>query len=101
MDTVKLNKLAELRLAEREIGEQIDALLPEINAMAADLESGTELEVDAGRFIVAKRRKWTYTAPTLEAEKKVKELKKTEEMTGDATYIENTSLTFKENDNEE
>lgn len=95
--TDKLNKLAELRIAEREIKSKIEEILPSITEEIVDLDSGTALEVSAGTFTVSKRRTYKYSKAVEEKERIYKEAKKQEERTGKAPYTESTSIIFKEN----
>lgn len=59
------------------------------------IDNGEEkVETAVGKFTVAKRKTWTYTAKVIELADKLKATKAKEESTGDATYTEEESLRF-------
>ena len=64
----------------------------------ADLESkGLEkLDIGAGKFAIAKLKKWTYPEAVLELGEEFKAAKAKAETTGDATYTETPSLRYVE-----
>lgn len=98
MDVKKLELLASLRVEQRAIEARIDEIMPEIVVAASELDSGTQLEVSIGRFIISKRRVWKYPANVKKLETAFKDAKKEAEQTGEADYTENTSLLFKTSD---
>jgi len=93
-----INKLAELRIKEKEIAAEIKAIVAEVTPTVSDLDSGAQLEVESGTFTIQKRRVWTYPAYVNMAEDVFKEAKEKAQATGDAEYTENTSLVFKANE---
>lgn len=94
MDTEKFERLAELRIKEREIKKEIEVLLPEINESVVDIEDGTAIQVKHGIFTVKHLRKWEYTPETKRFERELKDRKKSEEQTGEATYVTSPSVRF-------
>lgn len=95
MDVKKLERLAELRIAERQIKTEIEEILPIVTASADELDSGTELEVSNGKFVVSKRRVWTYPDSVQSKKVEYDEAKKESEQDGSAEYTEKASLIFK------
>ena len=95
MNKELFEKLADLRVAEREIKAKIEEILPEINASVEDLDSGTIIESPSGTFTVTKRRTWTYSEGLEKLEEQVKKEKKLEEQKGIATYVEKPTVIFK------
>ncbi len=71
--------------------------MPQLSEEANELEQGTELEVSVGRFVVSKRRTWSYPDYVTEKKAEFDAVKEKAEQTGDATYVEKASLIFKEN----
>lgn len=98
MDKQLFEKLADLRVAERAIKDQIEEIYPEIikSIEAEELEDGTIIESSKGKFTVSNRRTWTYTTETKAVEENLKKLKKEEEQKGLATYTTKPSVVFKE-----
>jgi len=99
-----LEKLAELRIAEREIKEKIDAIYPEVVGLVENeqIEDGTIIEIPSGKFTVSYRRTWEYTDTVENLSNELKKAKKEEEQKGIATYTAKPSVIFKsviENEN--
>lgn len=94
MNKAIFEQYAELKIAEKEIKEKIDALQPEV---MAEMGENEEVETDMGKFIIGTRRSWNYPEAIKTAEADIKVAKKTAEQTGDATYTENPYLLFKVN----
>lgn len=95
MNKELFEKLAYLRLAERDIKDQIDEILPTINESVKELERGTIIKTPAGTFTVSLRRTYTYSKDVEEKEVELKKLKKEEEQKGLATHVEKASVVFK------
>ena len=94
MDVTKLEQLGELRIAERQIADKIEALLPDVYKEVEALPTGAELEVSVGKFSVTRRREWTFPPEIEVKEKEIKSIKDKMKQTGEATYIENVGVTF-------
>lgn len=91
-----LEKLAELRIQERLIKEQIDEIYPTVLESVKEYEDGTIIEIPSGKFTVSFRRTWTYSPACETAAEALKKQKKEEEQKGLATYSEKPSVVFKE-----
>lgn len=91
------DKLAALRIAERDIKNQIEEIYPEIVASLTDVEDGTIITTDLGTFTVSQRRTWTYPEAIEQREQELKKEKKIAEQMGVATYTTKPSAVFKEN----
>jgi len=78
----------------------LDAKVEEMKGQVLAImeESGAEeIELaDYGKLSLGSRRKWEYSQPIKDREDALKEDKKNEERTGDATYTENKYVLFKE-----
>ena len=87
--------LADLRIKEREIKNQIDEIYPQILEEVADIEEGTIIASVSGNFTVSHRRTWEYTEEVEKLNKELKDQKKKEEQMGHATYTTKPSVVFK------
>jgi hypothetical protein len=89
------NKLKIAKLEEE--NELIkDQCLKEIQALRGDTDSPIALEEYPGcSFTIMKRKTWTYSDYIKTSEAALKERKKEEEKTGDATFTETEHLIFK------
>jgi len=93
MNRELFEKYAELKRAEADLVSQINELKPQIMTEMGDNE---EVEVDGvGKFVVGKRRVWTYPESIQQAENDLKTVKKEAERLGDATCQENPYVIFK------
>lgn len=90
------NKLADLRIAERDIKNKIDEIYPEIIASLVDVEDGAMIETEKGSFTVSQRRTWEYPEVIEQRELELKKEKKIAEQMGVATYTVKPSVIFKE-----
>lgn len=99
MNKERFEKLAELRIKQREIEAEIDEIYPEITASVVDLEDGTIIETAEGNFSVSHRRSWTYSDEVESIAESLKKQKKLEEQKGIATYTTKPSVIFKESGN--
>lgn len=97
MDKELFEKLAALRIKEREIKDQIEEIYPTITASVEELPDGTVIESDLGKFTVSHRRTWEYTPEFERAKEELKKQQKEEEQKGTATYTTKASVVFKEN----
>ena len=82
------SNIKELEVKEAELKEII----------LADLEEKGigKFDIGAGKFAVAKLKKWTYPEAVLEIGEEFKAAKAKAESTGDATYTETSSLRYVE-----
>lgn len=96
MNKELFDKLAALRIAERDVKNQIEEIYPEIVASLTDVEDGTIITTDLGTFTVSQRRTWEYPEALVQRELEIKKEKKIAEQMGVATYTTKPSVTFKE-----
>lgn len=90
-----LNEYAKIKGMIKVLEEQADELNPKVLGLMKDNEFG-EIEVsDIGKLCLGSRRKWNYSEKVTELDGVLKEQKKIEEQTGEATYIENKYVIFK------
>ena len=90
----KVARYAELKLLIKNLEAETDELRPAIvsHMQASEAE---EMNTDFGKFILSKRRTWTYPEDVLALEQTFKKAKKGAEGLGTATYVENPVLMFK------
>lgn len=95
MNKDTLIKYAELKQEIKILEAKLEEIQPEVLEML--VESGNdEVELGGlGTFVLAKRRKYIYTPAVQSLEAELKDQKKLEEQTGDATYTENPYVLFK------
>ena len=86
-------KYAVLDAEIRELTAQKDAVK---QAILEEMdESGVDkTETAVGKFTVTKLKTWTYSDKVIELNEDLKAQKATEESTGEATYVEKSSLRF-------
>lgn len=95
MNKQNLEKYAELKNSIKVLEESIDELQPLIMA-EMEAEKADEVDTDFGKFLVGKRRTYTYPAEIESEIEKIKELKKEAEAKGTANYVEKPYLIFKD-----
>ena len=95
-----MNDYAEIKLEIKRLEEKADFLNPQILELMQANEIGEINIGDLGKLSIGSRRAWKYSQNVKEVDAKLKELKKTEEMTGEATYTENFYPIFKGAKNE-
>jgi len=93
-------KLANLRIKEREIETQIKELIPLVYAEADGQEDGAIIHTTNGNFSVSYLRKWKFPLVVEELKKKFKEAEEGSKRLGTATYTLGISLKFNDNKNE-
>lgn len=93
-----LKKYAEIKDVVKRCEAQIEEMKPQIVDIISKLNPGEDehpVEVEGiGKFSCVQKRKYSYSTETRVLEDKVKEVKKTEEQNGVATYIINPYLKF-------
>lgn len=94
MNPELLKKYADLKVQIKALELEVDAIQPEIMA-GIEAQGADEVQTDFGKFIIGKRRTYTYPAHLVTAEAAIKESKKEAEATGAATYVEKPYLLFK------
>lgn len=97
MDKELFDKLARLRIKEREIKDEIDEIYPSVTESVEELPDGTVIESDLGKFTVSHRRTWEYSHEYEKQKEDLKKKQKEEEQKGLATYTTKASVVFKEN----
>lgn len=91
----KLHEYASLKLQISALEDQIDMIKPEVELIVLELNPADKaVEIDEGRFEMVPKRKYTYTDAVKIVEDNLKEMKKTQEANGHATYVEEPYLKF-------
>ncbi len=90
-----LESYATIKLEIKRLEEKADFLNPQILELMQENEIGEINIGDLGKLSIGSRRSYKYSQNVKEADAKLKELKKTEEQTGEATYTENFYPIFK------
>lgn len=93
MNKQNFEKYAQLKEQEKEIAEEIKELKPLLVEDMLEAKAD-KVESDYGTFSIVKRKHWTYSSDTQALDLKLKEIKKTEEADGTATYTEKENLMF-------
>lgn len=83
-----------LKIQIAQLTEQADALVPQIIEQMQN-EGTSKFENSMGAFKITNLKKWKYPTRILEAEDQVKAEKAKAQSTGDATFEEVPSLTFR------
>lgn len=94
MDKENYKLYAELEEQKKEIEEKQSRIKSEILEEMISQQSET-VKADFGTFSLMRRKTWKYSPAVDELGARVKELKKTEEESGLATFEESTVLTFR------
>jgi len=94
MNKELLEKYAHLKQVVAEAEVELDELKPQIVEMMGDNE---EVQTDFGKFLLNKRRSWTYPEPLVEREKQLKVDQKLAQQLGTASYEEQKVLVYKQN----
>jgi len=95
-----LLRYAELKTTITNAEAELDLIkaqaLAEVQALRGDTNSPVALtELPGATFSIMKRKTWEYTPATKTLEQTLKDRKKLEEQTGDATFTETEHLLFK------
>jgi len=90
----KYIKYAELKVAIKDLETQAKELNEEILADMMNREVMEVEIVESGKLVVKSRRNWIYTPQTTSIGDMLKEKKKAEEQTGEATYSEKFYVQF-------
>lgn len=84
----KLTAYSELKLRIKELEAEADTLNPEVLDIM-QMEGVEEVEVgDLGKLTLCSKRKWSYTPEVKAKEEELKGIKKRQEQTGEASYVE-------------
>jgi len=94
MNQALLKKYADLKNQIKALELEVDAIQPEIMA-GIEAQGADEVQTDFGKFILGRRRTYTYPEALVVAETNLKADKKEAEATGSATYVEKPYLLFK------
>lgn len=89
----KFQKYAEIKTAISKLEEELEKLLPDIIGVMQD-QGAEEYEMELGKFIMNKRRTWSYPEEIKHQEESLKACKRDAERTGEATYEEKPILKF-------
>lgn len=85
---------AMLKIQISKLSEEADALVPQIIEQMQN-EGTSKFENSMGAFKITNLKKWKYPIKIIEAEEMVKAEKAKAQSTGDATFEEVPSLTFR------
>ena len=93
-----LYRAAEIKTEITKLQAEYDMLAPTILVRVKEFSASNDkyaLQVgELGTFIIAKFRRWSYSAPTVQLEAELKERKHAEEADGTATVAESEVLKF-------
>lgn len=81
----KFKRYEEIKIEIKTLEAEADELKPELISL---IPEDNAVETDRGSFTLKRRTKWVYSPETTQAEKNLKETKKTEEQTGIAKATE-------------
>ena len=94
-----LLQYANLKIQEKKVAEELDLIkagvLSEVQAIRGDTDSPVQLsDLPGYSFSIQNRKTWTYSAAVIGLTERLKEKKKEEEQTGQATFEESPSVVF-------
>lgn len=99
MDEATKSKFAEYARLKNEaaaIKERLDVLEPELLDTMLDIDDvNTKVETPIGTFSIRKTKTWTYPEAIVNAQEHLKTAISQAKKSGDATYEENPSLSFR------
>jgi archaellum component FlaC len=92
---IKLQEYAGLKAQVAVLEDKIEQLKPEVEQIVVDINPvDGVVETDYGVFSIVSKRKYNYSSAVVDLEKELKEKKKEQEATGEATYEETRYLKF-------